>query len=215
MIPTATKRLIEAFVQEINAEYEEIVEAERKTGNLPRAISIGEKLIKCKAELQHGEWQDWLKEHCPQISYETAALYMRFASKRDDLEKAAAAKSVTLTDLTITEARELLATPKPKSGKGSDTTAKTTTTSTDSDTGGDSDDDGGEDADSQSDDPEEEESPTPEETLAHLAPDELFAVLKDAWSDEQIETLSDLLRSHVASKKNIRRDFSAPATATH
>jgi hypothetical protein len=130
MITAAAKRLIEAFVQEINAEYEEIVEAERKTGNLPRAISIGE----------------------------------------------------------------------------------STTTDTDSDTDSDSDDEDGEGADSQDDDPEEE-SPTPEETLAHLAPDELFAVLKDAWNDEQIEALADLLRSHLGSK--IRRDLSAMTPATH
>jgi Protein of unknown function (DUF3102) len=107
---------VSQLVEMINTEYEVIVDADRS--NLQRAISIGEKLIGLKPRVaEHGKWQQWLKEHCPMISIETANLYMRLAGNREKLEKAADEKSVSLTDLSITEARQLLAKPKSPTNK--------------------------------------------------------------------------------------------------
>jgi DUF3102 family protein len=110
---------ISELIALINTEYAAIIEADRS--NLQRALKIGEMLVDLKPRVaKHGEWQLWLKSNCPKISIETANLYMRLADNLDELEKRAAAKSVTLTDLTITQARELLAKPKPTDANGSD-----------------------------------------------------------------------------------------------
>jgi hypothetical protein len=101
---------VSQLVEMINTEYAAILETERTT--LQRAIGIGEKLIDLKPRVaKHGEWQAWLKSNCPKISLETANLYMRLAKPENlaKLEKAAAIKSVSVTDLTTTEARDLLA----------------------------------------------------------------------------------------------------------
>jgi hypothetical protein len=103
---------VSELVALIKTEYAAITEADRS--NLQRALKVGEMLVDLKPRVaKHGEWQLWLRNHCPKISIETANLYMRFANNLEKLEQAAAAKSVTLTDLTITQARELLAKPKP------------------------------------------------------------------------------------------------------
>jgi hypothetical protein len=123
--PTTTgkdygERTVSELVSMVNAEYAAIMEAERT--HLQRAIGVGEKLLDLKPRVaKHGEWQQWLKTNCPKISIETANLYMRLAKPEnlDKLKKAAAAKSVTLTDLTITEAREILA-KKPDTSNNSD-----------------------------------------------------------------------------------------------
>ena len=99
----------------INDEYAVILNNERT--NLPRAMSVGEKLKVLQGKSKHGEWQIRLKTHCPKVSYETATLYIRLWDKRDKLNELAKAKSVTVTDLTIQEARRLLATPKPNDDK--------------------------------------------------------------------------------------------------
>ena len=109
---------VSELVTLINSTYSEITEADRS--NLQRALKVGEMLVDLKPRVaKHGEWQLWLKNNCPKISIETANLYMRLANNIDELEKRAAAKSVRLTDLMITQARELLAKPKPEgSDKG-------------------------------------------------------------------------------------------------
>src|SRR5262249_23623583 len=105
----------------INDEYAVVLASERT--NLQKAMAIGEKLTKLRAWVapEHGDWQAKLKLYCPQISYETATRYVQLWTKRADLEKAAAAKSVATTDLTIEEARKLIATPKSKPNKPKDT----------------------------------------------------------------------------------------------
>jgi len=71
--------------------------------------------------VEHGEWQAKLKQHCPAISYETAAKYMRLWNNREKIETEATIKSVATTDLTIERALNLIATPKqtkPDTSKG-------------------------------------------------------------------------------------------------
>jgi|SRR6516165_2835344 hypothetical protein len=104
----------DALAKLINDEYAVILNAER--ANLPKAQAIGEKLKVLQSKAKHGEWRDKLTTCCPKVSYETATLYIRLWDKREKLAELAAAKSVTVTDLTIQEARKLLATPKADNG---------------------------------------------------------------------------------------------------
>jgi hypothetical protein len=101
----------------INDEYSMVLASERNT--LPRAKTIGEKLEVLRGRTTHGEWQTKLKGWCPKLSYETATRYIKLNKRWPDIEKAAAAKSVKTTDLTIDAALKLLA--KPKTDKASGT----------------------------------------------------------------------------------------------
>jgi hypothetical protein len=102
----------------INDEYEGILKSERV--NFPKAQSIGEKLVALRRGAEHGEWEKKLKAHCPVISYETATLYARLWNKREDIVKAAVAKGVATTSLTIdAAARKLITTPKKQKENGS------------------------------------------------------------------------------------------------
>jgi hypothetical protein len=108
----------------INEEYSQVLWAERT--KLQRAKAIGEKLVAFRAGIQHGEWQRKLQKWCPLISYETANRYVKVFERWPDIEKAAVAKSVKLTDLNIDTALKLLAKPKANNGSGGKTGTKTT-----------------------------------------------------------------------------------------
>jgi hypothetical protein len=67
-------------------------------------IAAGELLIEAKAQLKHGQWLPWLRDHV-EISERTAQLYMRLAKNRTEIE----AKSATaIADFTLNEAAALL-----------------------------------------------------------------------------------------------------------
>jgi len=70
-----------SFVDPINAEYREVVKAEKAA--LPHAIKCGELLNLAKENVKEEKmkWGEWLKVNCPDISQETASLYMRLAEQ--------------------------------------------------------------------------------------------------------------------------------------
>src|SRR6516164_7999995 len=92
-----------SFVDPINAEYREVVKAEKSA--LPHAIKCGEllNLAKENVKAEKMKWGEWLKVNCPDIAQESASLYMRLAEHKTKVSKA---KS-------IREARELLQKAKP------------------------------------------------------------------------------------------------------
>jgi len=49
------------------------------------ALECGSLLAEAKAALPHGEWQDWLSEHCPAIGQSTARMYMQLHHHRDKI----------------------------------------------------------------------------------------------------------------------------------
>jgi ABC-type uncharacterized transport system ATPase component len=49
--------------------------------SIQHAMAAGDLLIEAKAQLKHGQWLPWLKEHCA-VSDRTARLYMRLARRR-------------------------------------------------------------------------------------------------------------------------------------
>jgi hypothetical protein len=68
------------------------------------AIAAGELLIEAKAQLGHGRWLPWLKDHCT-ISERTAQLYMRVAKSRTEIEDQ---MRNGVADLSLNEAAALL-----------------------------------------------------------------------------------------------------------
>jgi hypothetical protein len=75
---------------------------------LQHAIAAGEMLIEAKAQLKHGEWLPWLRDHCC-IPERTARLYMRLAANRAQIE---AQIGNAVADLSIRGAIALIATPR-------------------------------------------------------------------------------------------------------
>src|SRR5438128_1127159 len=89
------------LAREINRSHAKAVEATQTS--IQYAIECGEMLIDVRDNCPYGKWEPWIAEHCPDISKETARLYMRLAKKenRAKLEKAAAETGNAVTDLSI------------------------------------------------------------------------------------------------------------------
>jgi hypothetical protein len=94
------------LAKQINDEYDVILNSEK--ANLPRALAIGEKLMHLRVRIPTDEWKAKLEGYCPNISYETATLYIRLFEKQAVWRAAAAAQNVEPTSLTIDAARRLL-----------------------------------------------------------------------------------------------------------
>jgi hypothetical protein len=161
------------LAKQINDEYAVILTNERT--NLQRALSVGEKLIALRPRIapKHGDWQAKLKVHCREISYETANLYIRFVENFDKLEAYAASKSVTITDLTIQEARAVLTKSSNKSGQPTKVVK------------------GG------VEEPGNEPQPAsvaPDVALEGLANDEIFDTLRNVYHDRQADLLDLVAR---------------------
>jgi len=98
-----------ATIRQINAAHDAVVNAARDA--LQNAIRAGELLIAVKDGQDHGDWEIWLANNCPNISDRTARLYMKLAKEEDKLTKAAEENGNTVADLSVREAQKLLATP--------------------------------------------------------------------------------------------------------
>ena len=159
-----------SFIDQIKAEYREVVKAE--SGALPHAIKCGEFLNLAKENLKAekgGKWSEWRETNCSEISQETASLYMRLAeNKKLVMGKA---KSIREADETIRK-----------------TKAKTRTTTTPAPR--DANEPGGGFV-------HEKPAPKLEDELETLAPDEVCKMLVDSWDDEQLRRLTHLLNEHL------------------
>jgi Protein of unknown function (DUF3102) len=87
---------------------------------LEKAISTGRWLNVVKRRVGHGNWINWLKKNCREISKSTAERYMKLAENEEKLKEQAVAKNVTVTNLTINAALALLKPAPSKSVKASD-----------------------------------------------------------------------------------------------
>jgi Protein of unknown function (DUF3102) len=87
----------------IRAFHEATAEGLRRS--VEHAMAAGDLLIEAKAQLKHGQWLPWLRDHCV-MSERTAQLYMRCAKNRSAIEEQA--KSATFADLTLNEAAAVL-----------------------------------------------------------------------------------------------------------
>lgn len=100
-----------------------------------RAIEVGELLNEAKDRVKHGNFEEWLRTHC-KLSFSTARRYMYFADHRADIEAALNngsitlnGKSVSVTDLSLSAAKRLIA-PHPKSSGSASKSDKSTSKGT-------------------------------------------------------------------------------------
>jgi hypothetical protein len=144
-----------------------------------------------------GKWQDWLKEYCPQIFHRTANVYMKLAKHKDKFtdetnSQRAAIKALEL-DFGVGGAISIVNAEDEK---------KKNEEPTDSESESESD-----ESDSECDDEAEDEAD--DETLKqalvsanltsifkHVAPDEVFIALKEAWDREQLRDLVNRLLAY-------------------
>jgi hypothetical protein len=81
----------------------EIVEKHLRKG-VERAVEAGKLLIEAKAQLKHGQWLPWLRDHCG-IPDRTARHYMRLAKHEAEIGN--------LADLTLEQAVALISPAAP------------------------------------------------------------------------------------------------------
>lgn len=76
---------------------------------LHHALTCGELLTQAKAQVQHGEWGEWLKANTA-IPHRTVSMYMRLAKNRHIIES----KMATVAILGVRDAIALLTESKPQ-----------------------------------------------------------------------------------------------------
>src|SRR5262249_47626448 len=175
-----------SFVDPINTEYREVVKAEKAA--LPHAIKCGEllDLAKENVKAEKMKWGEWLKVNCPDISQETASLYMRLAEHKSKVSKA---KS-------IREARDLLPKSKPRGREREPEISNGVTNSTDpavvlQAT------DAGEIIANIADDTDKLEE-VAKASIVKLSPDKVCDVLTKSWSADQLHDLIKRVSAYLA-----------------
>jgi len=173
-----------SFVDPINAEYREVVKAEKAA--LPHTIKCGELLNLAKENVKEEKmkWGEWLKVNCPDIAQETASLYTRLAEHKSKVSKA---KS-------IREARELLPKAKPRGREPEISNAVTNSTdpavvlqATDA----------GEILANIQDDTDKLEE-IAKASIVKLTPDKVCVALTKAWSADQLRDLITRVNTYLA-----------------
>ena len=194
-----------SFVGKIMTAYK-AAEKARGTG-LKHAIECGEYLNLAKENLKEvkskQKWSSWLKEHCPEIHQNTAALYMRLAEKKD---KIADCKSIRDADMQLRKPRD----PKPESHSDKPNSDEAV-----DDAGDDEDADDDEAADDDDADNSQRVVRTPASldltaTFLSVDVDEVCAALIDAWDEDHIRQLCDRLRDHFTQPPAIQRSPTQP-----
>jgi hypothetical protein len=97
----ATSNSLADLAARIKAEHEAAGAAIKK--GLQHSIAAGALLVEAKDQVPHGQWLQWIKEHCG-MPERTARLYMRLARHRNEIGNVA--------DLTVRGAIDLLARSK-------------------------------------------------------------------------------------------------------
>ena len=107
-VPTPPVTPLEAVAAQINQAHADAQAYASKA--VERALVAGDLLNQVKAELKHGEFGAWCKQHCPAISTRTIQDYMRVARELPVEIRSAAY-------LSLREALRLVADPEPVTGE--------------------------------------------------------------------------------------------------
>jgi hypothetical protein len=86
--PILHERPLEVVAAHINAAHREAQAYAAKA--VERALTAGDLLLSVKARLKHGEFGDWCKQYCPDISIRTIQDYMRVARELPPEKRSAA-----------------------------------------------------------------------------------------------------------------------------
>ena len=183
-----------SFVDPINAEYREVVKAEKSA--LPHAIKCGEllNLAKENVKAEKMKWGEWLNVNCPDIAQETASLYMRLAEHKSKVSKA---KS-------IREARELLPKAKPRGRERQPEISNGVTNSPDPAVVLQATDAGEIIANIQDD--ADKLAEVAKASIVKLAPDKVCDALIKVWTDDQLRDLIKRVNVYL----NAPRDLNIP-----
>jgi hypothetical protein len=182
------------LAKQINDEYAVILSSEK--ANLPRALAIGEKLMHLRVRIPSDEWKAKLEGYCPNLSYETATLYIRLFEKQETWRAAAAAQNVEPTSLTIDAARRLL------------TKKRSTATNTDDDDATDEEETDDDDGKPTAAAMEAKQAANAEAEAAELAEVDIdaaraervdweFAKLTQKWPQDELLDLTERLAKHL------------------
>jgi hypothetical protein len=149
-------------------------------------------LAKENVKAEKMKWGDWLKVNCPEISQETASLYMRLADHKKLVSKA---KS-------IREARDLLPKSQPRGRQPEPEISNTVTNSTDpavvlQATGAD-------EIIANIQDDEDKLEEVAKASIVKLSPDKVSTALIDAWDADQLRDLVSRLGNHLKSLPPIK-----------
>jgi hypothetical protein len=184
-----------AFVGQIKTEHKAVLRADGEA--LKHAIECGKYLNLAKENVlaAKGKWTKWREENIPEISQQTASLYMRLAENEDQAAKCSS----------IRQADELLRALSSNSRSSDKSEGEF-----DSDNADRPDDDAA-DATNNALLVRQGASPDLKATLQNAAVDEVCAALIDAWDEAHIRQLCDRLRDHFTkSETPLRRAPPAP-----
>jgi hypothetical protein len=173
-----------SFVDLINAAYRDVVKAE--SGALPHALKCGDYLSRAKESVKSEKklkWSGWLEINCPDISQETASVYMRLDEFKDLIQKKKAK--------TIAEAREIIREHRQRTRDTSKRDAEKR-------------DDAAEPAGGFDPGAVEPKGPAIENhQLADLGADELSTMLIAHWEDDDLRELAKRINDHLTKKASL------------
>jgi len=173
-----------SFIGQIQTEHKAVLKADGEA--LKHAIQCGKALNLAKENVlaAKGKWGQWREEHIPEISQQTASLYMRLAENE---ESVAECTSIREADLVL---RVL------NSGSRTKPLAKGDNEATADDASGDETDDD-EAADTNNALLFRPGSPDLKATLQNTAVDEVYSALTQAWDRDHIRDLANRLLAYV------------------
>lgn len=154
----------------INNAHHEVIAATKNS--LEHAMTAGEILKACKKTVGHGAWEKWLNDNCPEISEETARVYMRLAKNSDAIKKAAEQNGSTAAVSSVRGALKLIRKPQTPEQIAARRARRTAKAAGKTNAG-------------------------IEDLLPGLAPDEVYEALKDAWDVEELNKLAELCASRA------------------
>jgi Protein of unknown function (DUF3102) len=191
-------------IRQINAAHDAVVNAARDA--LQNAIRAGELLAAVKDGQDHGDWETWLSNSCPNISARTARLYMLLSRNEDKLTAAAEQNGNTVADLSVREAQKLLAKPQTEEQKAARAAAlakkkaeaaKTNKSAGSPDLKDLMQNSGADEIRALRDaDKLDEFEPT---LIGQMTPDKVYDALTKAWTPDQLRNLNRRLTIHLGS----------------
>jgi hypothetical protein len=187
-----------SFVGQIMTEHKLVLKADGEA--LRHAIECGKYLNLAKENVlstkPKGKWTKWREENIPEISQQTASLYMRLAENEDQAAKCPS----------IRQADELLRALSSNSRSN---------TSDKSETDDDADEDEADNADETNNALLARKGVSPDltTTLQNVDVDEVCTALISAWDEEHIRQLCDRLREHFTKPaQQAPNDLSIPSS---
>jgi hypothetical protein len=188
-----------SFVGQIKTEHKAVLKADGEA--LKHTIECGKYLNLAKENVlstkPKGKWTRWREEHIPEISQQTASLYMRLAENEDKIAKCTS----------IRQADELLR--ALSSVVRSDASDK----SVDDDAATDNADDNADDETNNALLARKGASPDLTTTLQNVDVDQVCTALISAWDEQHIRQLCDRLRDHFAKPaQQAPDDLNIPST---